>query len=111
MPSVRLQQDCVRREAETRQNEVLRLMSLPHSAPSLVRSLHPWSDGKRRSLPYATGIAPHSTDKRQRERPDLLHYTVLPPTPISQHHAPRIVARPHTPPTLRPPLPNPTAPL
>src|SRR6266478_2933125 len=96
MPSVPLQQDCVHSGLEMQQNEVQRLMSLSHSAPSLVRSLPPWSDGKRRSLRHATGIAPHSTNKRQRERPDLLHYTVRPPTAISEHHASRIVARSRT---------------
>src|SRR5208337_3877083 len=74
---------------------------------TLVRSLSPWSDGKRRSLPHATGIALRSTNKRQRERRDLLHYTVRPPSAISEHHASRIVSRPRIRPNSRASIPKP----
>src|SRR5260370_11059695 len=66
MPSVPLQQDYAHSGRDTLQNVVPRLIRAYHSAPSLVRSLPPWSLDKWRSLRNPTRIAPHSTDKRRR---------------------------------------------
>src|ERR1700730_8622712 len=63
MHIVSLQRDYPQSARETRQNGVRWLIHVYHSTPSLVRSLQPWSRGKRRSLRNATRTWPHSTEK------------------------------------------------
>src|SRR5260370_32672418 len=74
--SVALQQDYAQSGREPLQKLVPRLMRAYHSAPSLMRSLPPWSLGKRRSLLNATRIGPHRTEIKQRARRSLRPETV-----------------------------------
>ena len=94
MPSVPLQQDYADSDRETLHNIEPRLMRAYHLAPSLARSLLPWSLGKRRSLRNATRIAPHSTDKQTAGAVMSSTETVHPPSARSEYHASRIVVRP-----------------
>src|SRR6516162_9539278 len=93
MPSDPLPQNYPQSGQATRTNTELRLTRAYHSAPSLVRSLPPWSLGKRRSLRNATWIAPHSTDKERRARGALPYEIERFPNARSEDHASRIVER------------------
>src|SRR5580700_7790805 len=94
MPSVRFQQDYLAGERDTLPYLVRGLKRSHHLAPLLVRSLDPYSRGKR--LRDATRTSPDSTDSRRLAYRSLPDETERFPSARSERHAARIVVRTRT---------------
>src|SRR3984957_18609964 len=92
-PSGPLQQDYAHIGRDPLPKRAPWLMRAYPSVPSLERSLHPSSLGKRRSLRDSTRIRPNSKDSRQLAFGGLPHKTGRLSNARSEHHALRIVAR------------------
>src|SRR4029077_6997004 len=88
MPSVPLQRDYAQSGLANRHAIVRGLKPAYYSAPLLVRSLPPWSAGKRRSLRNANPVGPQRTDNRPRAKPRRPE-TVVFPCAISERLASR----------------------